>query len=379
MTTRRVPIGCLAWALATLTGTGVLRADDTVPPSRESRLIHGKADMDAALAAIKRPIDLDFDGAPLADVLLSIKKKASGSGKPEIPVLVNPVALQITGTGLEKAVTIKAQGEPVQRVLSRLLAPLGLTYTVNDGVIVVTYDETSKKDTGKGPGAGDRTVMIKLEEPLTLQFKNAPLEDVLQFITTASRGSNGLGIPIDIDAEGLKQAGVTATTRVSVESLPAQPLKHSLRQLLRSINLAYVVKDGRLRIVASRYQLVDRTAKTKAVLTTLERRLDLKLEQAPLEDVLISIKTATQGEGDTGLPIYIDPVGLQEAEVTMRSPTSIDAKAEPLKTALRKALKPLHLVYGVKDGLLTITSEFSEDAPLEPEGDAPKTKGDGQK
>jgi hypothetical protein len=28
---------------------------------------------------------------------------------------------------------------------------------------------------------------------------------------------------------------------------------------------------------------------------------------------------------------------------------------------------------------LTVTSEFSEDAPLEPEGDAPKIKGDGRK
>jgi|GEM_PF-2293626 len=335
--------------------------------------------MDAALAAIKRPIDLDFDGTPLAEVLLSIKKKASGSGKPEIPVLVNPVALQITGIDLEKAVTIKAQGEPVQQVLSRLLGPLGLTYTVNNGVIVVTYDETSKKDTGKGPRAGDRAVMLRLEEPLVLQFKNAPLKDVLNFITTATQGPNSTGVPIDVDPDGLKRAGVTDATPISTESVPTRSLRDSLHQFLRPVNLTYVVRDGRLRIVASRYQLVDRTAKTKAVLAVLERRLDLKLEKVPLEDVLKSIKTATQGEGDTGLPIYIDPVGLQEAEVTLRSPVSIDATAEPLKTALRKALKPLHLAYGVKDGLLTVTSDFSEDAPLEPEGDAPKIKGDGRK
>ena len=87
--------------------------------------------------------------------------------------------------------------------------------------------------------------------------------------------------------------------------------------------------------------------------------------ETPLEDVLKYIKSATQGPNDTGIPIYVDPVGLQEAEKTMTSPVTLDLEGVPLKTTLRLLLKQLGLTYTVKDGLLTITSESSEDQPTE--------------
>ncbi|MBV8557496.1 MAG: hypothetical protein JO116_18190, partial [Planctomycetaceae bacterium] len=77
------------------------------------------------------------------------------------------------------------------------------------------------------------------------------------------------------------------------------------------------------------------------------------------------IKSATQGPNDTGIPIYVDPVGLQEAEKTMTSPVTLDLEGVPLRTTLRLLLKQLGLTYTVKDGLLTITSESSEDQPTE--------------
>ena len=44
-------------------------------------------------------------------------------------------------------------------------------------------------------------------------------------------------------------------------------------------------------------------------------------QETPLEDVLKYIKDATQDEAaglPTGIPIYVDPVGLQDADKTMR-------------------------------------------------------------
>jgi hypothetical protein len=64
------------------------------------------------------------------------------------------------------------------------------------------------------------------------------------------------------------------------------------------------------------------------------------------------------------LPIYVDPVGLQEAGQTMTSPVQIDAQGIPLKTSLRAALNRIGLNYLVKDGLLTITAQGSEDEML---------------
>src|SRR5262249_39071445 len=58
-------------------------------------------------------------------------------------------------------------------------------------------------------------------------------------------------------------------------------------------------------------------------------------------------------------------VGLQEAEKTLTSPVTLDLEGVPLKATLRLLLKQLGLTYTVKGGLLTITSETSEDQPTE--------------
>ncbi len=78
--------------------------------------------------------------------------------------------------------------------------------------------------------------------------------------------------------------------------------------------------------------------------------------ETPLEDVLEYIKSATKGPNDNGLPMYVDPVGLNEAEKTMTSPVAINLEGIPLKTSLRLALRQLGLYYYVRDGLLTVTS-----------------------
>ena len=85
----------------------------------------------------------------------------------------------------------------------------------------------------------------------------------------------------------------------------------------------------------------------------------------PLEDVLKYVRVSTQGPGFTnGIPIYIDPVGLQEVEKTTASPIRIDLERVPLRTSLRLALTQLGLTYQVKDGLLTITSAAAEDSTI---------------
>ena len=99
-------------------------------------------------------------------------------------------------------------------------------------------------------------------------------------------------------------------------------------------------------------------APTLAILVKLDKRVRFAFpNETPLEDVLKFLKAATAGPGDTGIPIYVDPVGLQEAEKTMSSPVTLDLDGVPLKTCLRLILKQLGLAFQVKDGLVTITSE----------------------
>jgi RNA polymerase sigma factor (sigma-70 family) len=107
--------------------------------------------------------------------------------------------------------------------------------------------------------------------------------------------------------------------------------------------------------------------KSLAILAKLEEPLAMSFpNETPLEDVLKYIKAATQGTTGSGIPIYVDPLGLQEAEKTLTSPVQLDLEGIPLRRTLQLALQQLGLVYFVDDGLLVITSQNSEQTKLDP-------------
>jgi hypothetical protein len=85
----------------------------------------------------------------------------------------------------------------------------------------------------------------------------------------------------------------------------------------------------------------------------------------PFEDLLKTIKSVSQGPNDTGIPIYVDPVGLNETEKTMTSPVNVSPKHQPIGKTLEEVLDQLGMAYSVRDGLLMITSKESLDTPFE--------------
>jgi RNA polymerase sigma factor (sigma-70 family) len=110
-----------------------------------------------------------------------------------------------------------------------------------------------------------------------------------------------------------------------------------------------------------------RDARSLAVLSKLEEPVAMSFpNETPLEDVLKYIKQATTGPNGSGIPIYVDPIGLQEAERTLSSPVQIDLEGVPLRRTLQLALKQLGLVYFVDDGVLCITSQDAEQTRFGP-------------
>ena len=77
-----------------------------------------------------------------------------------------------------------------------------------------------------------------------------------------------------------------------------------------------------------------RVKRGEAILVQLDQPLTMSFPQeTPLEDVLKYIKSNTQSEEldlPSGIPIYVDPIGLQEAEKTLQSPVSHDLEHIPL-------------------------------------------------
>jgi RNA polymerase sigma factor (sigma-70 family) len=107
--------------------------------------------------------------------------------------------------------------------------------------------------------------------------------------------------------------------------------------------------------------------KSRAILAKLEEPISIPFgDETPLEDVLKYLKQATTTEKFAGIPIYVDPVGLQEADKSMTSTVRIELDGVPLRRTLQLLLKQLGLAYSVEDGLLFITSEQSEHVSLGP-------------
>src|SRR5262249_52883670 len=73
--------------------------------------------------------------------------------------------------------------------------------------------------------------------------------------------------------------------------------------------------------------------RSQAILTKLDEPIAMSFaNETPLEDVIKYIKAATRGPSYIGIPIYVDPIGLNAAEKTMTSPVTLDLEGIPLKT-----------------------------------------------
>jgi hypothetical protein len=104
--------------------------------------------------------------------------------------------------------------------------------------------------------------------------------------------------------------------------------------------------------------------RNKAIEQKLEKPVKMEFaSETPLEDVIKYIKEQTKEPGGKGIPIYVKPRGLQEAEKTFTSPITLEMEDVPLRTTLRLLLAQLGLDYRVRDGMLYISSrsEFDEE------------------
>src|SRR5208283_3434403 len=149
-------------------------------------------------------------------------------------------------------------------------------------------------------------------------------------------------------------------TRAGVPFPDNQYIEYPDAEVWRSLSERRIIRYGKA------VDVFERDAKTRSIQAKLDQPIAMSFpNETPLEDVLKYIKTATQDANDTGIPIYVDPLGMQEADKTLTSPVSIDLEGVPLKTTLRLLLKQLGLTYTVKDGFLMITSQESEDQQTE--------------
>jgi hypothetical protein len=98
--------------------------------------------------------------------------------------------------------------------------------------------------------AANARILNALQRPISMRFRDdTPFEKVLQYIKWASRGPDGMGIPIYVDVIALQKRGLP-TAESTVRSIDSEgvPLKTSLRLCLSQLDLQYEVRNGLLRI-----------------------------------------------------------------------------------------------------------------------------------
>jgi RNA polymerase sigma factor (sigma-70 family) len=107
--------------------------------------------------------------------------------------------------------------------------------------------------------------------------------------------------------------------------------------------------------------------RSRQILEKLDEPVSMSFPQeTPLDDVLKYTKQATTTPTFSGIPIYIDPMGLQEAERSINSTVTIDLEGVSLRRTLQLILTQLNLAYFVQDGMLVITSKDKASEPLPP-------------
>lgn len=94
---------------------------------------------------LNQPLAMPFPGGTsLGSVLVHIQASTKSGALPNgIPIFIDPIGLQEAGRSLESAVTINTRGEPIEASLKAILDPLGLTFTVGQGIVSITSKESA--------------------------------------------------------------------------------------------------------------------------------------------------------------------------------------------------------------------------------------------
>jgi RNA polymerase sigma factor (sigma-70 family) len=194
---------------------------------------------------------------PLRQVISDIAKPTRVPNASSIPVHVDPTGLKVAGKTMTSPVWMSdasAPMAPLRITLRRVLDVLGLDYYVRDGLLIISEAEVIDKELKKAQVIARNTspetkmILTRLEQPISMRYPNeTPLERVVADITKATKGPNDSGIPIHVDPAGLKVAGKTMTSPVTID-LEGIPLRTTLRLVLEQLGLDYYVDDGRLMI-----------------------------------------------------------------------------------------------------------------------------------
>ena len=88
--------------------------------------------------------------------------------------------------------------------------------------------------------------------------------------------------------------------------------------------------------------------------------------ETPLEDALHYVSTTVRTPDGLPLPIYVDPVALQQVEKTLQSPVTLVLNGVSLRSGLHCLLEQVFLTFEIKGGLIEVVSNSDHQDYIEP-------------
>lgn len=112
----------------------------------------------------------------------------------------------------------------------------------------LTKRRSKLAEAGRQRSARELEIEQKLNTPVMLQFENAPLARVLDYLAKLA------DINLHVDPAGLASEGVTTDTPVTINLTQEISLKSALNLVLEPLHLSYVIKDDVLKITSEQYR-----------------------------------------------------------------------------------------------------------------------------
>jgi hypothetical protein len=140
--------------------------------------------------------------------------------------------------------------------------------------------------------------------------------------------------------------------------ITAYALPQDERAKTKLVERAELEEQERQRSNEAARQATDK--KTQLIKKKLDQVIDAEFPGlVTLADFLKHIRETTTDSNYPGIPIYVNPIGLQEVNQSMGVAIEVNRKQSSVREVLWWALHPLQLSYFVKDGFLMVDSRTS--------------------
>jgi hypothetical protein len=191
-----------------------------------------------------------------------------------------------------------------------------------------------------------------LDKNVTYSFDNPPLEQAAKTLSSVAH------IPIRLDREKIKAAGIDPDAKVPYQMAGLVTLRSALNLVLDGLDLAYEQDDKGLVVTpqnasASRSDKLSEPQRTCAerIQKVLDRKVSFDFQKMSLADI------AQHFEQETQENFVLEPAARRAGLLNPNTLVTGSAKDVPLREALEKLLSPVGVRFVVRDEVVVLTAK----------------------